>query len=98
MKQLKPYITDETKPGTLPRISSRESFIIIPNHPEQFSRCLSHVVNLANVAVMAHITKIAAVETASAIWEYDPKLLDNRMFGGNLDVIAAIRTLAIKVC
>ena len=30
-------------------------------------RCLEHVVNLANVAVMGHITRIAAVENQSAI-------------------------------
>jgi hypothetical protein len=46
---------------------------------------------------MAHITKIAAVETTTAIWEYDPSLTDNRVLNGSLDVIAAIRTLAIKV-
>ena len=47
---------------------------------------------------MKHITKIAAVETATAIWEYNPSLPDNRVLNGSLDVIAAIRTLAIKVC
>jgi hypothetical protein len=47
---------------------------------------------------MNRITKIAAVENATAIWEYDPTLDDNRVLGGSLDVIAAIRTLAIKVC
>jgi len=41
--------------------------------------------------------KIAAVENATAIWEYDPTHEDNRVLGGSLDVIAAIRTLAIKV-
>ena len=46
---------------------------------------------------MDHITKIAAVENATAIWEYDPTQADNRVLGGSLDVIAAIRTLAIKV-
>jgi hypothetical protein len=46
---------------------------------------------------MVHITKIAAVETATAIWEYDPEIPANRLLGGSLDVIAAIRTLAIKV-
>jgi hypothetical protein len=61
-------------------------------------RCLAHVVNLGNVDVMARITKIAAVETTTAIWEYDPSLSDNRVLNGSLDVIAAIRTLAIKVC
>ena len=47
---------------------------------------------------MARITKIAVVETTTAIWEYDPSLPDNRLLNGSLDVIAAIRTLAIKVC
>ena len=46
---------------------------------------------------MSHITKIAAVENLTAIWEYDPTRFDNRVLGGSLDVIAAIRTLAIKV-
>jgi len=55
------------------------------------------VVNIANVAIMGHITKIAAVENATAIWEYDPGLPDNRVLGGSLDVIASIRTTAIKV-
>jgi hypothetical protein len=34
--------------------------------------CLGHVINLRNVDVMGHITKIAVVENATAIWEYDP--------------------------
>ena len=59
---------------------------------------LGHVVNLAEVDVMAHITKIVAVETTTAIWEYDPSLPDNCVLNGSLDVIAAIHTLAIKVC
>jgi len=46
---------------------------------------------------MTHITKIAAVETATAIWEYDPSLPDNRMLNSSLDVTVAIQTLAIKV-
>jgi hypothetical protein len=58
---------------------------------------LAHVVNIANVAFMSYITKIAAVETATAIWEYDPTLPDNPVLGGSLDVIAALRTVAIKV-
>ena len=60
-------------------------------------RCLEHVINLANVAVMGHITKIAVIENTNAIWEYDPELPNNRILGGSLDVVAAIRTLAIKV-
>ena len=75
-------------------------------HPESASvidqkvacRCLEHIVNLAIVAVMGSITKIAAIENAQAIWEYDPTLNDNRVLGGSLDVIAAIRTIAIKIC
>ena len=59
--------------------------------------CLAHVVNLGNVDVMSHITKIAAVENTTAIWEYDPMQNNNRVLGDSLDVIAAIRTLAIKV-
>ena len=42
-----------------------------------FFRCLEHVVNLANVAVMGHITKIAVIENTNAIWEYDPELPNN---------------------
>ena len=60
-------------------------------------RCLAHVVNLGNVGVMAQITKLAAIENATAIWEYDPTKADNRVLGGSLDVIAAICMLAIKV-
>ncbi|KAF8223047.1 hypothetical protein L208DRAFT_1312717, partial [Tricholoma matsutake] len=59
--------------------------------------CLEHVVNLANVAVMTHIMKIAVVENANAIWEYDPELPGNCVLGGSLDVVAAIRTLAVKI-
>jgi len=59
--------------------------------------CLGHIVNLGNIDVMARITKIAAVENVTAIWEYDPTQDDNRVLGSSLDVIAAIRTLAIKV-
>ena len=47
--------------------------------------------------MISHITKIAAVETTMAIWEYDPDLPDNQVLGGSLDVIAAIRTLAVKI-
>jgi hypothetical protein len=46
---------------------------------------------------MGHITKIAALETTTAIWEYDPDPPGNRVLGGSLDVIAAIRTLAVKI-
>jgi len=56
------------------------------------------MVNLANVVVMDRITKIVAVETTTAIWEYDPSLPDNHMLNSSLDVVAAVRMLAIKVC
>jgi hypothetical protein len=46
---------------------------------------------------MSHVTKLAAVENATAMWEYDPALPGSRVLDGLLDVIAAIRTLAIKV-
>ena len=46
---------------------------------------------------MGRITKIAAVENANAIWEYDPSLPNNRILGGSLDVIAAIRMIAVNV-
>jgi hypothetical protein len=62
-----------------------------------FHSCLGHIVNLGNVDIMACITKIAAVENATAIWEYDPTRDDNHVLGSSLDVIAAICTLAIKV-
>ena len=63
-----------------------------------FFRCLEHVVNLANVAVMGHITKIAVTKNTNAILEYDPELLDNRVLGGSLDVVVALQTLVVKVC
>ena len=59
--------------------------------------CLAHVLNLAVVDIMAAITKIANVETTTAIWEFDPTLPNNCVLGNSLDVVAAIRTLAIKV-
>lgn len=63
-----------------------------------FCSCLEHVVNLANVDIMSHITKVAVIETTNAIWDYDPEDPNNRVLGGGLDVIATIRMLAIKVC
>jgi len=57
-------------------------------------RCLRHVVNLGNVE---NITKIATVENATTIWEYDPTRTDNHVLGSSLDIITVIQTLAIKV-
>jgi len=39
--------------------------------------CLAHVINLGNIDMMSHITKIAAVKNLTAIWEYDPTLAGN---------------------
>lgn len=44
---------------------------------------------------MSAITQIALVESKQAIWEYDPLGQDSAVQGG-LDVIAVIRTLAVK--
>ena len=60
--------------------------------------CLAHIVNLAIVDVMSIITKITNVETMSTIWEFDPTLPGNCVLGDSLNVITAVRTLAIKVC
>ena len=59
--------------------------------------CFGHVVNIANIAVMGRVTQIAAIKNATAIWEYDPSLPGNWILGGSLDVITAIRTIAVKV-
>ena len=67
------------------------------SRPYSHPRCLEHVINLATVAVMSSIMKIAAIESAQAIWEFDPTLDGNRLLGGSLDMIAAIQTIAIKV-
>jgi hypothetical protein len=47
---------------------------------------------------MGIVTKIAHVETTSAIWEFDPTLPENKVLSSSsLDVVATIRTLAIKI-
>jgi len=46
---------------------------------------------------MSEITKIAAVATTNAIWEYDPDLPDNRVINGAIDVVAVVQTIAVKV-
>ncbi|KAG1733038.1 uncharacterized protein EDB91DRAFT_1031016, partial [Suillus paluster] len=42
------------------------------NTNKQRLPCLAHLINLAIVALMSSITKIANVVTTTAIWEYDP--------------------------
>lgn len=83
--------------GLLIKTKFRELPIMHRFIPDKCISCLGHVINLAEVAFMSHVTRIAAVETSTAIWEYDPDLPDNRVLHGSLDVIAAVRTLAIKV-
>jgi hypothetical protein len=91
-------MTAATSDGMLRRTNSRKyTYFLSVMFCLPWLRCLEHVVNLANVAVMGHITKIAVIENTNAIWEYDPELPNNRVLGGSLDVVAAIRTLAIKV-
>lgn len=58
---------------------------------------MGHVLNLGIGDTMSHITQKAALETSQAIWEYDPSDPNNRVLGGSLDVIAALRTLATKI-
>ena len=59
--------------------------------------CLAHVLNLAIVDIMAEITQIDHIVTMAAIWEFNPTLLTNCVMNNSLDVVAAIRTLAIKI-
>jgi hypothetical protein len=101
VRQLRHFTADENFDGTARKINFCKPFnsaVMVLINILFIHRCLAHVVNLGNFDVMAHITKIAAVETTTAIWKYDPLLLDNRMLNGLLDVIAAIQTLAIKEC
>ena len=59
--------------------------------------CLAHVLNLVIVDVMSAITRIAVVETTTAMWEYDPTLTNNHVMDNSLAVIVAMRTIAIKI-
>ena len=43
------------------------------------------------------VTKIAAVKTSNAMWEYDPNDPSNNVVGGGMDIMAAIQMIAIKV-
>ena len=46
---------------------------------------------------MKAVTQVGLVESKQAMWDYDPNAVENRVLSGGLDVIAAIRTLSIKV-
>ena len=45
---------------------------------------------------MANVTQMALVLSREAVWEFDPCLEEN-ILGSGIDVIAAIRTLTVKV-
>ncbi|KAF9235989.1 hypothetical protein BU15DRAFT_50670, partial [Melanogaster broomeanus] len=52
--------------------------------------CLTHVLNLGIIEIMSFITKMGSLETATAIWEFDPTLPNNRMLNGSLNAVSAI--------
>ena len=60
------------------------------NSNTQHLPCLAHVVNLTITDFMSVVTRIGSVETASAIWEFDPSLPSNRILHDSLDVISTI--------
>ena len=41
--------------------------------------------------------KTTAICNAATIWDYDSTLPDNHIFNDSLDVVATIRTLAVKI-
>lgn len=59
---------------------------------------LTYVLYLAIMAVMSAFMNVLAVGTTTVIWEFDLPLLDNHILNDSLDIVAAICTLAIKVC
>lgn len=78
-------------------VNSCTCFILSYRMSHKLYRCLAHILNLRIVAVIDKVTSIAAVETTQGIWEYNPNDESNRVLGGNLDVIAAICTLTVKI-
>ena len=58
--------------------------------------CISHIIQIGIEGFMGKVTKKAALETAQAIWEYNPKDAD-ALINGTADIIAKLRTLAVKV-
>ena len=59
--------------------------------------CFVHVINLAVTDFMSTITRITHVETTTTIWEFNPSLSENWVLGDSLNIVAAIRTLVIKI-
>jgi hypothetical protein len=60
--------------------------------PPTIAYCASHMYD-----VMSAINKIAAIETTTAIWEFNPLRPNNQLLGDSLDMIVVIETLTIKV-
>jgi hypothetical protein len=87
-------------PGTVMSFASRRlssfCFWCLQLMPT-YGRCLSHVNNLGICDFMSFITKTAVIETKQAIWDYDPEDPSNRILGRDLDAVAIVRTLAVKV-
>ncbi|KIK94314.1 hypothetical protein PAXRUDRAFT_12109 [Paxillus rubicundulus Ve08.2h10] len=46
---------------------------------------------------MSFITKIAPLETATAIWKFNPTLPINHVLNNSFDVVSVIQTLTIKI-
>ncbi|KAG5649809.1 hypothetical protein H0H81_001913 [Sphagnurus paluster] len=59
-------------------------------------RSSKHVANRANGDVMDEITRMGAIKTAAAIWEYNPSIPKNCLSGGSINVICNLWTLAVK--
>lgn len=77
------------------------SGMILPLTCDEFAQpsvhsCLAHIISLAVEAFMGAVTQTAVAESREAIWNYDPALPSNKI-GSGIDVIAVIRTLAVKV-
>ncbi len=64
---------------------------------EYTSSCLAHVVNLAISDFMSTVMKTSIIETCNVIWDYNPEDPSASISMGSRDLIAMIRTLAIKI-
>lgn len=63
---------------------------------EQQLPCLAHSTGLGTNDFIETVTQTALLESQEAIWNYDPEDPSNER-GGELDAIAIIRTLALKI-
>lgn len=66
------------------------------NITEQHLPCLAHSVNLGVIAFVDTVTQTALLESQESVWSYDPATPGN-LRDGNLDGIAIIRTLVVKI-